>query len=195
MTRIENWNEIHGKPQPDEKLAAFLDSATDQYVILQLRHSDETVMERFASLRLLNTMGREPDIDHYELVYTASLPVYQDVNALLEDIYVKYNIDRPDDFTGHSLSVSDIVVLREQSAVSCHYVDSIGFRELPNFLKPENYLKSAEIAIEDDYGMINNGKREEPERKTSVLDRLKETKAAPSPAPSLPRKCPEEREI
>lgn len=51
---------------------------------------------------------------------------------------------RPDDFTGHSLSVSDIVALRQNGVVSCHYVDSIGFQELPGFLKPENYLKAAE---------------------------------------------------
>ena len=79
----------------------------------------------------------------------------------LDDIYTRFNIDRPEDFTGHSLSVSDIIVLRQQGGVSCHYVDSFGFQELSQFL-PENYLKNAEMAMEDDYGMIdgiiNNGK-------------------------------------
>ena len=64
----------------------------------------------------------------------------------------------------HILSVSDIVALKQNGVVSCHYVDSIGFRELPNFLKPENYLKNAEMAMEDDYGMIdgivNNGPKQ-----------------------------------
>ena len=85
-------------------------------------------------------------------------------------------------FTGHSLSVSDIVALRQNGVVSCHYVDSIGFQELPGFLKPENYLKAAEMAMEDDYGMIdgviNNGKKEEPAEKASVLDQLKEKQEA-----------------
>ena len=66
-------------------------------------------------------------------------------------------------FRGHSLSVSDIVALKQNGVVSCHYVDSWGFKELPGFLKPENYLKNAEMAMEDDYGMIdgiiNNGPR------------------------------------
>lgn len=92
----------------------------------------------------------------------------------------------PDDFTGHSLSVSDIVALRQNGVVSCHYVDSIGFQELPGFLKPENYLKAAEMAMEDDYGMIdgviNNGKKEEPVEKASVLDQLKEKQEAVPPA-------------
>ena len=77
-------------------------------------------------------------------------------------------MDHPADFKGHSLSVSDIVALKQNGVVSCHYVDSIGFRELPNFLKPENYLKNAEMAMEDDYGMIdgiiNNGPKDPTEQ-------------------------------
>ena len=111
--------------------------------------------------------------------------------------YAKFNVSRPDDFTGHSLSVSDIVALRQNGVVSCHYVDSIGFQELPGFLKPENYLKAAEMAMEDDYGMIdgviNNGKKEEPAEKASVLDQLKEKQEAVPPAP--PRRCCEEKEL
>ena len=97
----------------------------------------------------------------------------------------------------HSLSVSDIVALRQNGVVSCHYVDSIGFQELPGFLKPEKYLKAAEKAMEDDYGMIdgviNNGKKEEPVEKASVLDQLKEKQEAVPPAP--PRRCCEEKEL
>ena len=96
-----------------------------------------------------------------------------------------------------SLSVSDIVALRQNGVVSCHYVDSIGFQELPGFLKPENYLKAAEMAMEDDYGMIdgviNNGKKEEPVEKASVLDQLKEKQEAVPPA--SPRRCCEEKEL
>ena len=174
MARIEKWDEVHGNQAPDERMMAFLDSATDQYAILQLRRSEDTVYERFSSMRELERMGLEPDIDHYEVVYTAPLLPYKDQNTMLEELYAKFNVSRPDDFTGHSLSVSDIVALRQNGVVSCHYVDSIGFQELPGFLKPENYLKAAEMAMEDDYGMIdgviNNGKKEEPAEKASVLD-------------------------
>ena len=79
-------------------------------------------------MRELERMGLEPDIDHYEVVYTAPLLPYKDQNTMLEELYAKFNVSRPDDFTGHSLSVSDIVALRQNGAVSCHYVDSIGTR-------------------------------------------------------------------
>lgn len=197
MARIEKWDEVHGNQAPDERMMAFLDSATDQYAILQLRRSENTVYERFSSMRELERMGLEPDIDHYEVVYTAPLLPYKDQNTMLEELYAKFNVSRPDDFTGHSLSVSDIVALRQNGVVSCHYVDSIGFQELPEFLKPENYLKAAEMAMEDDYGMIdgviNNGKKEEPAEKASVLDQLKEKQEAVLPAP--PRRCCEEKEL
>ena len=148
MARIEKWDEVHGNQAPDERMMAFLDSATDQYAILQLRRIEDTVYERFSSMRELERMGLEPDIDHYEVVYTAPLLPYKDQNTMLEELYAKFNVSRPDDFTGHSLSVSDIVALRQNGVVSCHYVDSIGFQELPGFLKPENYLKAAEMTAE-----------------------------------------------
>lgn len=197
MARIEKWDEVHGNQESSEKMQAFLDSATDQYAILQLRRSEDTVYERFSSMRELERMGLEPNIDHYEVVYTAPLRPYKDQNTMLEELYEKFNVSRPEDFTGHSLSVSDIVALRENGAVSCHYVDSVGFKELPGFLKPENYLKNAEMAIEDDCGMldgfVNNGKKEEPAEKQSVLEQLKEKQEALPPAP--PRKCCEEKEL
>ena len=148
-------------------------------------------------MRELERMGLEPNIDHYEVVYTAPLLPYKDQNTMLEELYAKFNVSRPDDFTGYSLSVSDIVALRQNGVVSCHYVDSIGFQELPGFLKPENYLKAAEMAMEDDYGMIdgviNNGKKEEPTEKASVLEQLKEKQEAVPPVP--PRRCCEEKEL
>ena len=189
MARIEKWDEVHGNQALDEKKMTFLDSTTDQYAILQLRRSEDTVYERFSSMRELERMGLEPDIDHYEVVYTAPLLPYKDQNTMLEELYAKFNVSRPNDFTGHSLSVSDIVALRQNGVVSCHYVDSIGFQELPGFLKPENYLKAAEMAMEDDYGMIdgviNNApkepvkapapkKEETKTKKPSVLAKLRQ---------------------
>jgi hypothetical protein len=97
-------------------------------------------------------------------VYAGDLKNAGDTQDRLDDLYQTFNIDRPEDFGGHSLSVSDIVALRQNGVVSCHYVDSRGFKELPGFLQPENYLKNAEMAVEDDYGMIdgivNNGPKQ-----------------------------------
>lgn len=176
--KIERWNEVDGNLGNKEKLQAFLDSTTDAYAILQLRRTDETVYERFESYEALKRQGKEPDIDHYDVVYMAPLSSYTDQTAMLEGLYTKFNVDRPEDFRGHSLSVSDIVALKTDAVVSFHYVDSIGFQELQGFMKPENYLKNAEMAMEDDYGMldgvINNGKAPATEERSSVLAQLKE---------------------
>lgn len=85
MARIEKWDEVHGNQAPDERMMAFLDSATDQYAILQLRRIEDTVYERFSSMRELERMGLEPDIDHYEVVYTAPLLPYKDQNTMLRN--------------------------------------------------------------------------------------------------------------
>lgn len=173
--KIEKWDEINGAGSGKDRMEAFLDSATDTYAILQLRRVPETRYERFASMKELAQRGMEPEIDHYEVVYTAPLLPFKDRNTLLEGMYEKFNIARPEDFRGHSLSVSDIVALNQGGVVSCHYVDTIGFQELPGFLKPENYLQNAEMALEDDYGMIdgilNNGRKEE---RPSVLEQLRQ---------------------
>lgn len=188
QNKIEKWDEINGKSH-EEKLDAFLETANDSYAILQLRHTDETIPERFMSRSALQRMGKEPELDHYEVVYIAPLEPFTNLNYMLEDLYTKFNIHHPEDFRGHSLSVSDIVALKQNGVVSCHYVDSFGFAELPGFMKPENYLKNAEMAMEDDYGMIdgviNNGKSPAAEEKTSVLGKLKE-----QPVIDTPKKSP-----
>ena len=112
------------------------------------------------------------DFDHYEVIYVS--PLYPDITdgSVLDNLYMKFNTNLPQDYRGHSLSVSDIVALKQDNKVTCHYVDSLGFWELKDFIPPENYLKNAEMSLEDDYGMIdgviNNGK-------ASVLEQLKET--------------------
>lgn len=188
QNKIEKWDEINGKSH-EEKLEAFLETANDSYAILQLRHTDETISERFMSRSALQRMGKEPELDHYEVVYIAPLEPFTNLNVMLEGIYTKFNIHHPEDFRGHSLSVSDIVALKQNGVVSCHYVDSFGFAELPGFMKPENYLKNAEMAMEDDYGMIdgviNNGKSPAAEEKPSVLGKLKE-----QPVIDTPKKSP-----
>ena len=201
--KIQKWDEINGTGSKEGRMEAFLTSETDTYAILQLSYDqpEETAYERFESLNGLARQGKQQNMDHYEVVYTSPLLPYQDLGTMLEDMYMKFNLDHPTDFRGHSLSVSDIVALRQNGIVSCHYVDSVGFKELPEFLKPENYLKNAEMALEDDYGMIdgiiNNGKadrvKDAEEKRTSVLEQLK----AEPPQIDHPERLrkPEEREI
>ena len=197
--KIQKWDEINGTGSSRERMEAFLNAEMDTYAILQLRFSGETSSERFESLERLHQQGKEPQIDHYEVVYTAPLLPYKDLGTMLEQIYEKFNRDYPLDFQGHSLSVSDVVALRQNRTVTCHYVDRIGFQELPGFLEPENYLKNAEMALEDDYGMIdgiiNNGKadrvKEGEEKRPSVLRQLKET--ARETEPVKPIRKTEER--
>ncbi|MCD7744954.1 MAG: YodL domain-containing protein [Lachnospiraceae bacterium] len=158
---IQAWDEIHGK-RNRENLRAFLESQKDSYAILQLKHTDETAQDYFMRYSWLENHGRQPEFDHYDVVYVGELAP----ETGLEDLFVKFNTDHPQDFTGHSLSVSDIVALKRAGVIICHYTDSIGFREITGFI-PENYLRNAEMALEDDYGMIdgvlNNGRRQEPD--------------------------------
>lgn len=178
--KIERWDAVNGNDAPQEKLQAFIESNSDSYAILQLRRGEETAMERFESMALLSRQGKEPDVDHYEVVYVAQLPPYKNQNMVLEGLYEKFNIDHPSDFRGHSLSVSDIVALNTAGVVTCHYVDSIGFVELPGFLSGKNYMRSVEDTVEQNDnnldGIINNMPEPEmkhKEDKPSVLEQLK----------------------
>ena len=166
------------KPKPQDIEQVFMNNSADAFAIYQLRNSDDTAGLRFMGTEYLHSKKLEIDRDNYEPVYTGNLDSTGDEQDKLNNIYAKFNIDRPQDFTGHSLSVSDIVVLRQNGVVSCHYVDSWGFKEMPTFLPQQNYLKNAEMAMEDDYnqidGIINNGKRE-------ITDELEEKVKAGQP--------------
>ena len=179
--KIEKWDDVNGSTTSDERMVAFLESSNDSYAVLQLKRTDETDDMRFMRYSFLEKKGIEPTIDHYEVVYNGPIEMTAGTAEQLEALYTKFNIDHPEDFRGHSMSVSDIVALKVASEVSFYYVDSFGFKELPDFSIPENYLRNAEIAMEDDYGMIdgviNNGKAPQLEEtnKTSVLEQLKNT--------------------
>ena len=163
----EEWDTVRGvvtlSEQADtEKL--FLENPQDAFLIYQIRRGGELDAYRFMNYDYLQSKGVTPERGGYDAIYTGGFMDYGNARANLDMIYQRFNVDHPADFKGHSLSVSDIVALKQNGVVSCHYVDSIGFRELPNFLKPENYLKNAEMAMEDDYGMIdgiiNNGPKQ-----------------------------------
>ena len=165
----EDWETVREQfpaeqSKPDLE-SAFLSAAGDAYVIYQLSDIPENTAQRFMGTEYLEKSGIPIEHDRYEAVYTGELPPDGDTQDKLNALYQTFNIDHPADFTGHSMSVSDIVALRQAGVVSCHYVDSWGFKELPAFLKPENYLKNTEMAMEDDYGMIdgilNNGQKQQ----------------------------------
>ena len=143
---------------------AFLDNPADSFAIYQLRDNDNTAQLRFMNAEYLEKKGLSIEKENYAAVYAGSLYHSGDTQDRLDELYETFNLRRPEEFRGHSLSVSDIVALKQNGVVSCHYVDSRGFKALPDFLKPENYLKNAEMAMEDDYGMIdgviNNGPKQ-----------------------------------
>ena len=123
----------------------------DTFRIYQLKRGENTRELQFESYDRLKESGQTLNPDHYVKVYEAELTK----GLSLEDIYTRFNVDHPKDFYGHSLSVSDVVVLHKDGKDSAHYVDRFGYREAPEFLKPENYLKAAEQSTEQNYNMID----------------------------------------
>lgn len=116
----------------DNLIKDFIKNGDGQYAILQLYNGPETALEQFSSIKELDRMGIRPNSKHYSFVYSAKIPKYDNKTAFLERIYAKFNMEKP--FTGHSLSVSDIILLHENGEIGCYFVDSIGFAELPDFL-------------------------------------------------------------
>ena len=107
------------------------------FSIYQLKRGDETRDLRFEPYGRLTATGHAVDPANYDLIYSAPLAP----GTSLEDIFTRFNIDHPKDFKGHSLSVSDVVVLHQNGQDTAHYVDSIGYRQTPEFLQPQNYVK------------------------------------------------------
>ena len=123
----------------------------DTFSIYQIKGGNETRDLRFEPYDRLTATGHRVDPKNYALVYSAELTE----GTSLEDIYTRFNIDHPKDFKGHSLSVSDVVVLHRNGQDTAHYVDSFGYKEVPEFLQPEYYLKAAEQTTEQNYNMID----------------------------------------
>ena len=257
-----------------EQARAARDEPVGRFSIYQLKGGNETLDYRFEPLDSIHRNGLSVKPENYELVYEAPLTTKDN----LESIYTRFNVDRPADFTGHSLSVSDIVVLHQDGKDTAHYCDRAGFSEVPEFLQPaqksreiteriqtprgsfylcgmtreqmeadgygfhhasedgkylimangtqayavradapekDNPLRTAEMTLEDDYGMIdgviNNGRRGEelekarehaertqPEKKPSIRERLAAAKqecAKQQPRPAPEKKPPELGEL
>ena len=145
-----------------EREQAFLAQNRDCFAIYQVSRDDPQNV-RFMNLDWLKSHDISIDRSNYDLIYTAPLRESGTVPEQLEKLYQQFNLEKPVDFHSPSMSVSDIVAIRQDGKVSCHYCDSVGFTQIPGFL-PENPLKNAEMILEDDYGMIdgiiNNGAKE-----------------------------------
>ena len=146
-----------------EREQAFLNHKGDCYAIYQVKHTDELRDIRYEGLEWVKSIGRTVQRDNYDLVYTAPLTPGDLKGSVLDNLEYRFNNEHPADYRHPSMSVSDIVAIKQDGKVSCHYCDSFGFQQIPGFL-PDNPLKSAEMTVEDDYGMIdgviNNGTKE-----------------------------------
>ena len=208
---------VERQQHQEKRENAFLDHGGDCFAIYQVKRDDPCNV-RFMNMDWMQSHGKAIARGSYDLIYTAPLTATGSTDAKLEAIFEQFNLHRPADYHSPSLSVSDIVVIKQDGVVSYHYCDSVGFKELPDF-RQENYLKAAEMSTEDDYGMIdgiiNNGKQPtvaeleqqaksgQPislmdladavhrEKKPSVLEKLKDQPQQPQ-RKSKPRKSKEQ---
>ena len=152
-----DWRTFHNRDKgkdhlpPQEVEAQFLEQTQNAFAIYQLKGGEDLRDYRFEGMDWLIGHGLTVDRSNYELVYTAPLSDFSgDKDHALNKLYEQFNINHPTDFKGHSLSVSDIVALKVDGTVSSHYVDSFGFKELPEFLEPaplvpDNFLTGDRI--------------------------------------------------
>ena len=133
FTELQQQRQAEQEQEAKTKETLLLNGKEDSYGIYQLARREETMDLRFEPFDRLQATGHTVDRANYELVYTA--PLTKDMT--LGGIWEKFNIDRPADFKGHSLSVSDIVVLHQNDEDTAHYVDSIGFQQVPEFLQEQ----------------------------------------------------------
>ena len=134
----EQVKELYAKAQETAKTA---EQDKDTFSIYQLKHGDETRDLRFEPYDRLQATGNIVDRANYELIYSAELTP----GTSLEDIYTRFNIDHPKDFKGHSLSVADVVVLHQNGQDTAHYVDSFGYKSVPEFLQEQKQLTPDEL--------------------------------------------------
>jgi hypothetical protein len=122
----------------------------DSYSIYQLKDGEELRKHRWESLESLKRHGLSIEKENYNLVYTSTMP------DTLDMIYEKFNLYHPQDFKGHSLSVSDVVVLHKNGMETAYYVDNFGFEEIEfKDKRKENHLESTEMTVEDNYNMLD----------------------------------------
>ena len=157
------------------KEAQLLYGNSDKYGIYQLKHNPELDHLRFEGTESLKRMGITKDNfdaiipENYELIYVGNLSELQEQtqDETLEAIYEKFNIDHPEDYRGHSLSVSDIVVLHQNGENSAHFVDSFGFTGLPDFIQTLEGVKEQEAEIDTSGQDVHKSELEKQEKEPS----------------------------
>ena len=163
-----------------KKLDAFYqEQQVPRFSLYQIEWNNSSARHlAYASHKELEQQGQAVDSRNYAFVYSGALSP----GDTLDSIYERFNLQHPADFRGHSLSVSDVIVLHQNGQDQAFYVDSFGFQQVPEFFA-HNPLEKVEELLEDDYGMIdgiiNNGdrrKEQEQDKKPSILEKLQEKK-------------------
>ena len=132
--------------------AQLLFGGEDRFGIYQLKDTEEARDIHFMGMDYLESKGIAVTKENYDLVYVGELSKLQGQSQgeTLEAVYEKFNIDHPEDFRGHSLSVSDVVVLHQNGENSAHFVDSFGFTGLPDFMRELEGVKEQETEKAED---------------------------------------------
>jgi len=156
----------------------------NRFGIYQIKDDiDEALNFRFASMKELEAHGVSVVRGNYKLVYTApfseQIELPSDCTEVLNRLYENFNINHPADFTGHSLSVSDVIVLKYGNYISSHYVDSTGFEDLAGFIGDENqeaiFAKPVIEKMTNDiktYSQLGNTQPAAPKGKPSLMGRV-----------------------
>jgi len=162
----------------EERERAFLDHRGDCFAIYQLRDDPSLRDICFESLDWLRSKGREVERGSYDLIYTAPLSSEGGSDAALDQLWYKFNNEHPADYQHPSVSVSDIIAIRQDGVLSFHYCDSFGFQQLPDFIQPENAPENKELPA----GRLERGE------KKSVLARLNAAPPQQEHRKSAPKK-------
>ena len=157
-----------------EREKAFLDHGGDCFAIYQVSREDPQ-NARFMNMDWLKSHGLSPERSSYELAYTASLPETPSVIVALNTLWEKFNLDHPADYQRPSMSVSDIVAIRRDGVLSCHYCDSVGFVEIPDFIsqKPTVAELEAQVQAGQAISLMDLADAVHREKKKSVVAQLK----------------------
>ena len=146
--------------EQQKREAAFLDHQGDCFALYQLHRGPELRDLRYISLERLRAEGASPRKGNYDLVYTAPLTGQGDALQQLNQLWHQFNMEHPADYHSPSMSISDIVALKQGGVLSCHYVDQYAFSELPGFFSGRNPLRAAEDSLEQNDnqldGILNN---------------------------------------
>ncbi|RKJ75395.1 hypothetical protein D7X33_17385 [Butyricicoccus sp. 1XD8-22] len=158
----------------EERERAFLDYGGDCFAIYQIKDGAEQRDLHFMNMDWLMSKGLTADRDNYDLVYTGELAAGQG-SSTLERLWEKFNINHPADYHRPSMSVSDIVAVKQDGVVSFHYCDSFGFAKVPDFISQKPSVAELEaqakagqaISLTDLAGAVHR------EKKKSVVAQLK----------------------